>query len=61
MYRGQGFDRLELDDEPVGNQQIELLVSNRLPLVANDHGDLPPEWDGSEPELHAKGLLIDRL
>src|SRR3954465_14441221 len=39
------FDRLQLDDDLVGHQQIETMFSDRTAMKNNRYDDLPAEWE----------------
>ena len=57
----QRLDGLELDDDTIGNQQVEATFADSVPLVLDVHRNLPPKLDISQSELHAQSVLIDRL
>src|SRR4051812_40455459 len=55
------LDGLELDDNTIGNQQVEETFTDSVPLVLDSHRNLPPKLDISQFELQAQSVLIDRL
>ena len=61
VNRCQRLDGLELDDNTIGNQQVEATFTDSVPLVLDFHRNLPPKLDLSQSELHAQSVLIDRL
>jgi hypothetical protein len=57
----KGLDGLELDDEPIGNQDVEAALADLVTFVGDGYGNLAEVWNASRSELDAKGMLVDRF
>ena len=45
MFRYEGLDGLELDDDLVSDHEVEPVHANLESAVEDGHGELPGEWD----------------
>ena len=53
--------RLELDHNPVSDQEIQAMETYLKPQVENRDRHLPTKWDLARSQLHRQSLLIDRF
>lgn len=55
------LDGLELDDQALRDQQIDSAVAHGVRLVLDSYWYLASEWNPSQRELHAEGVVVYRL
>lgn len=61
MERDQRLDRLELDDETLGYEDVDAVLADDPTLVGNRKQNLSPKRNAATFELDADGLLVDRF
>src|SRR6185436_10500708 len=59
--REEHGDRFELDDQLIGNDQVQARLPHDARFVCDRDRYLPPELQPSRGKLGAKGLLVDSL
>ena len=57
----QHLDGLELDDESIGDPEVEAALTNTLCLVPDRDGNLATVWEISLFELDAQRAFVHRL
>ena len=57
----QALCRLELDDDPIGHQEVQSMKADLEPSKEHRNRDLTVIWNSTGTKFYGQGVLVDRF